>query len=95
MPAVGVGPALAALAPALGVLLLVLAAALAAQALRPPPLEPAPDLVDFFPLERNAPFAYQFARPEASLFCNRPLPPARWRDDGRPSLRPDARRTRA
>lgn len=65
----------AALAPALGVLLLVLAATMAAQALRPPALEPAPDLVDFFPLERNEQFAYQFAGHEATLFWNRPLPP--------------------
>lgn len=59
-----------------GVLLLAAALALLISGLRQATaFAHAPDLVDFYPVERNAQGEYRFAYPTASLFWRQPLPP--------------------
>ncbi len=64
------------LGPLAGALLLATALALLIGGLRQAAaFEPAPDLVDFYPVERNAQGEYHFAYPAANLFWRQPLPP--------------------
>lgn len=64
------------LGPLAGALLLAAVLALLIGGLRQAAaFEPAPDLVDFYPVERNVQGEYHFAYPAANLFWRQPLPP--------------------
>ncbi|GAB4443053.1 MAG: hypothetical protein OHK0015_42500 [Chloroflexi bacterium OHK40] len=57
-----------------GALLLMAALAILLAGMRAAAFNPYPALVDFYPREFNERGAYQFTRPQASLFWARPLP---------------------